>query len=344
MAYVEWLRVRNTLKVLGIVLGALFALALVMRLATLRVQYDSLAWVTMLQKNAGSHVTQTWLPDGTQRIVIDNPKDKVHVVMLNRGYRGIDVTVTDRSATHHYARKVDNTAVFGVIRMTQHRLPGGGVVMHVRTNGSVEFSDFLVFGGLLALIVASILGSAFAKENDGHLELAFTKPISRVALGLQTMAVDVAGILLAIAAGAVLLVATQALFMVPRISFGTETPAVAALVILSPIAWYAMLAAATASLQRGYGAVVGFAWPVALGVVGGAAIRSHNALLILVRDVARVVGYIDPISYMHPTIAVTRVAGTATVYMTSFWQSTALVVLIILYAAAALWQWRRVEA
>ena len=59
----------------------------------------------------------------------------------------------------------------------------------------------------------------------------------------------------------------QSMFEFPHFDFSNVIDPLTAVLFLAPVAWYAALNAATASLKRGYGAVLGFAWPVALVVI-----------------------------------------------------------------------------
>ena len=139
---------------------------------------------------------------------------------------------------------------------------------HMERNHEMSFGYFIVFGGVVALFVATILGAPFARENDGHLEVALTKPVDRAALALMTIGVDAAGIVAALAVGTLFGIGLHTIFFPPWITFHLVDAIAIVFGVVAPLAWYAMLAAATSSLRRGYGAILGIAWPVAAIVAG----------------------------------------------------------------------------
>ena len=92
-----------------------------------------------------------------------------------------------------------------------------------------------------------------------------------------------------------------------------------------------MLNAATASMKRNYGLVVGLAWPAALGVIGLANLPPGQPLRDGARAVFGVISYIDPLKYMNAAVI-------------SYPQLVMLVVLALIYGTLAALQWQRVEA
>jgi hypothetical protein len=331
MAYVEWLRVRGCLKWCAIVLGTLFLISLIVRIAVIGIQRDVVSEAERATSDSGAKVTETTLADGTRRTVIDDPVKKMHYV-IDRGAFGKHIEVRDLRAPSK-----------------QHPpLPrNGATVTNIDLHsGPTPFAEFVVHGLILALIVATVLGVPFARENDGHLEIALIKPISREGLALQTVAADVAGILTSFVLGLVFALAVSALFDPPRLAFDSTDALALAIAIVAPIAWYAMLTAATASVKRGYAAILGFAWPVAGIVVGLSLVPpSGSAFLTLVQGIAWVLSWIDPLTYMHISQheGVT-VNGQSILHSTGWSQVLMLAVLSVLYAVAAIVQWRRVEA
>lgn len=250
MVYVEWLRVRGTLKWTTIVLGVLFVLACVARVS--------------------AHFEQ----------------------------RGMD--------------------------------------MH-----EMNFGSFVVFGAVVALIVATVLGAPFARENDGHLEVALTKPTDRTALALMTIGADVTGIVGALAIGTVFAVVLHTIFYPPWITFHFIDAISIAMGVAGPLSWYAMLAAATASVRRGYGAILGIAWPVAAVVAALSLVdASDNPLAALIHSVFWTLSRIDPLVYLHFE------HGDAQPALNSPWlpRLAMLAILAVGYGAIAVAQWRRVEA
>ncbi len=343
MVYVEWLRVRGCLKLCAIVLGILFLIVAILRIA-LSIGYNGERLVERMKSDPGTKVSATILPDGTHRTVIDDPLKKVHAVIDDRGSLGRHIEILDRSGSHvcYTCSNVTHGSA-----QTFRRSGGTLAVIDTGQPHATPLVDFVKVGAFLALIVATILGAPFARENDGHLEISLTKPVGREALALQTIGTDVAGIVASLAIGVVFAIATSALFDIPWITFGSRDAFTLAVGILAPIAWYAMLTAATASMKRGYGAIVGFAWPVAAVVVALSLVPAEgNALLAIIHGVARTLSYIDPVAYMnfggdqHVTIN----GQNAAVYSSRSAQVLMLAVLSLLYSVLAILQWRRVEA
>ncbi len=67
----------------------------------------------------------------------------------------------------------------------------------IDTNGAVPMLYYMLLADIVALIVATILAAPFAREADGHLEIALTKPISKVRYALGAIGADVVGIVAA---------------------------------------------------------------------------------------------------------------------------------------------------
>ncbi|MEO6836643.1 MAG: hypothetical protein ABI231_12170 [Candidatus Tumulicola sp.] len=212
---------------------------------------------------------------------------------------------------------------------------------HSMAMHEMKFAYFVLVGSVLAMIVATILGAPFARENDGHLEVALTQPAGRVALALRTIGIDVAGIVAALALGIVFGIAAHTIFWPPKVTFHVGDAIALALGIMAPLAWYAMLAAATASLKRGYAAILGVAWPVAAIVAGVALIDVRdNAMFALIHDAFWALSLIDPLAYMH-IVVTNRESAVDPAWLSRL---TMLAVLAFGYGALAIAQWRRVEA
>ena len=211
-----------------------------------------------------------------------------------------------------------------------------GLAMH-----EMKFQYFVIVGAVVAMIVATVLGAPFARENDGHLEVAFTKPVDRTGLALRTIGVDVAGIVAAFPLGVVFGIIAHTIFYPPDITFHFGDAIALVLGILAPLAWYAMLAAATASLKRGYGAILGIAWPVAALVAGlGFVDGRGDPMLTLLHDTFWALSRVDPLAYIH---LATVAEGQTVLDPAWLFQLTMLAALALGYGALAVVQWRRVE-
>jgi hypothetical protein len=324
MLYTEWLRVRGTLKWISIVLGVLVLLCGIARVATLR--YDATGFIHGLQNEPDSKVTVTTLPDGTKRTVIVNDRKRVRATIDDHGYDGQHIDVIDRNPGHANSMHM----MMGSLSI-QTDNTGSGDETVIDTNTPTFFGDFTVLGLVIALIAATILGSPFAKESDGHLEIALTKPIGRASLALQTMLVDGVGVIAAFAIGIVFGLIVHAIFQSLKIRITWQDGASIAVALLGSIAWYAMLNALTASMKRAYGVVVGLAWPIAGMVLVLAGLPPGNAVRDMLRTVFHAVSFIDPLNYLNLAVVTPN-------------QLILLAVLALVYGTLAALQWRRVEA
>ena len=111
-------------------------------------------------------------------------------------------------------------------------------------------------------------------------------------------------------------------------------------------AWYGMLCAATASMRRGYGAILGFAWPVALVVALVARIDlSGSQIGQIIHAIFVPLAWIDPFTYLHVKTAVMVNGSPAGSAAANFgFDIMMLAILTVVYLALAVLQWRRVEA
>lgn len=342
MGYVEWLRVRGCLKWVAIVLGVLFLLAVIVRV-TLIGRQDYLTWAFNLKSDPGAKVTETSLPDGTRRVAIDDPAKQVRVVVFDRGWQGKRIEIYDYS--EHGASDLKNVhVVMGSV--SENRLPSGhGTFTVINTSGETDFISYVVNAAFVALIVATVLGAPFAREGDGHLEIALTKPVSRLRYSIEALAIDAVGIVAAFFMTIAFAIAIHAIFEIPHIVFSANDAMALVVAILAPIAWYAMLAAATASMRRAYGAVIGFAWPVA-GVVLALSHASPdgNAVLTIVHDIAWVLNLFNPLANINLHNASMQFGSPPLFGVGYGSQIAVLALLILLYCALSIVQWRRIEA
>jgi hypothetical protein len=339
MTYVEWLRVRNALRVVAIVLGVVIVITLILRLSALR--WDNLdSQIGQWMSDPGTKISRTTLPDGTRRTTIDDVKAKTTVVIDDRGYQGKHIVVTEPRGKHH--EDETKATVFGSFEVHESHTRTTDTTI-VDTNGTTPFLYYMAIADVVALIVATMLGAPFARENDGHLEVALTKPISRVRLAVGTMGVDIIGIVASSPMTVVALLICQSMFELPRFTLNGVNMQSVIMGVIFPVTWYAMLCAATSSLKRGFGVVLGLSWPVAILVTVFAVISWGNSFVgQAVHSIFWIVSRIDPLTYLvfpgGNDISVARP-------MPNFIpRASILLTLFVIYAAAAIVQWRRVEA
>lgn len=343
MAYVEWLRVRGCLKWAAYVLGALFLVAVVLRIAAVGVEHNLYGQLNQFKADPGSQVSEAVLPDGTRRTTIYDPVKKVRAVIDDRGWNGKHIVLDDWSPTakQDLTERVGSESLGATFEPDRH---GRNERIDVTLSGPTPLAPYLVVGFVVALIVATVLGAPFAREGDGHLEVALTKPIGRELFALQTILIDWCALIAAFFGATLLAIAAHALFDLPHITFDRHDALVLVAGIIGPLAWYAMINAATASLKRGYGVMQGLSWPIAAIVVGLSLVSAQgNPFLTLVHDVAWTLSWIDPLRYMHFGSGEVNASGDAAPLPVEV-QVAALSTLAVVYLALAIVQWRRIEA
>jgi hypothetical protein len=195
--------------------------------------------------------------------------------------------------------------------------------------------------GVFAAIVATVLGSTLAQEN-GHLEVAWTKPRSRTKYATALMAVDAVGIIVA-------QLITFAFILIPVMVFGkgehlTNGPSDALNVVrflLFPLAWYGLIVALTASLRGRAGMVQGLVWPVALTL----AVLGIVPLPEIWHRIFTGINFINPMSYVTyrdpgSDVQIITSAGFPNVALAA----VVLTLIIAISWFAATYQWRRLQA
>ncbi len=340
MTYVEWLRVRNVLRVLAIVLGILIAISLVLRISFNRYITDDNAFIQHVTMAKGARVAHEVLPGGINRTHIDDPGDNTHIIVDDLGYGGRHIVITEprKNSTHHG----DHVTIGSVeVKETEN---ADTTTTVIDTNSSVPFLYYMMIADIMAFVIATVLGAPFARENDGHLEYALTKPVSRIGFAFQTMGVDIVGIVAASLMTIVALVICQSMFEVPHFDFSGVNLQAILIGIAAPLAWYAMLNAASASLRRGYGAVLGFAWPVAILITVFGTISWGDSLVGgAVHNIFWTISRIDPLTYISTPSQREAMHGTLVAPYFGI-RITLECLLFLVYMTLALFQWRRVEA
>lgn len=337
--FVEYLRAMRAIRIVGIILGILLLIGIIFRLSFLNGTSPE-AYVTTLQSSPTAHVSQQTLADGSTRITIDDPAKHTHAVILRSG-KTVRMDVTEPSTS---ARQYHDTVSFGSTSMNEDAHKGvSHVTMMYKPGADFTWGGLFQISILIGVIVASILAGPLAKENDGHLELAWTKPVSRERYALAAIGTDIAAIVVSqLGLIAVVLLGT-AMWVMPAITAGRNAAELILFSLLAPVAWYACLTCFSASLRRGVGMVLGLGWFLALVIPGVYAATSHtyNPVGIGVHAIFMALAYIDPIAYvpsMSPHGAHENMFASMSVSLAS------VALLAIAYLAFAVLQWRRVEA
>lgn len=332
--YVEFLRAARALRIVGIILGLMFIAGVIARVSIGgSFVVDDVA--TALERSPTAHVTRTQLPNGDTHVVVDDPKKNVHAVIDHHGGSATVSVVEMRGAGARGPRHETVTRVFSSSD-TSHALRSG-------VSGVNFFWEGLLWATIpLGLLVATLLAGPLAKENHGHLELAWTKPVSRERYALAAGAVDAGAIVLAQVAAVVMALLVAVMWGIPRIGFEPGGVVKIGIALVAPIAWYACLTALSASMKRGPGAVLGIGWVVAIvaPVIAGGTENASWAVARMIHVVSAALSYIDPLTYVW-------FQGADSVAALARAESKALVVLAamaVVYLALAVVQWRRVEA
>ncbi|HET9394253.1 MAG TPA: hypothetical protein VFO29_12125 [Candidatus Rubrimentiphilum sp.] len=342
--YAEYLRGMRALRVMAIILGVFVAIAILIRLWAFS-EHSPESVATALQSSPTAHVTTKTLADGTVETIVDDPAAHVHAVIdrHGRGFR-MDATMPSSMApTQHVHISMGSSDV-----IRNHKTGMTHLVIRNDLDANIPVSILFAIAEGFALITATMLGGALAKENDGHLEIAWTKPVAREKLALASIGVDMATILVSQLATVLLIVLVCAMFIMPTFSTDALTLPAVLLTLLGPLAWYACLTAFSASLKRGLGMVVGLGWLAAIAIPGieQATAFSTNDVGLAIHGVFKALTYIDPIQYVHISFHASA-GGPGMRSMPADPLGMSVVLLLVLtaaYVAAAVLQWRRVEA
>ena len=336
MNYVEWLRVRNALRIYAIVLGILIVIGLIVRISLAPQLNHDQYLIDRVSKEPGTTISHS-VVDGVNRTTIVSRSDSTTITIDQKPDGGRIIHIVQPSSSHNNSSHASHTGPFSA----SDSVSNGIETITVDTNSPVNVVIFLAFATFAGLIFATIFGGSFACEN-GHLEIACLKPISRVKYAFGVVGVDAAGIALAGAMTVVAAIICQTMFEVPHFDFSQLAGPFSLLLIVLPFSWYAALNAATASLKRGAGAVVGFAWPIAFVIIALSSIPLGDTVVgqtfhTIFWSASRII----PLTYLSGTHdgASTNPEG---------WSYTARTLaasgLMLIYGALAIVQWRRVEA
>jgi ABC-type transport system involved in multi-copper enzyme maturation permease subunit len=344
--YVEYLRGLRALRIVAILLGLMLVAALIARLSWGK-PVSQADYVNSLERSPTAHVKRTRLPQGRSRTVIDEPQQGIRTVVERD--RGTITSVSTMAGSGH-DRAINRE---GVRTATASPQPARDTVTtttttsQTMTTSGVYYAPFDI-GSLFAMAIpiglfaGTLLGGPLSKENNGHLDLAWTKPVSRARYALSAMLVDLATIAVAEVVTVLALLLASLFWDAPKISFDALAPRYVAFALLVPAAWYACLTAFSASLKRGPGAVLGIGWVVAV-VCPTVAATTHDTPTAVGRAVYAIfntLSYADPITYLwfRNDWPSSDSGHTLTIGLLS------LAALTVVYLALAVVQWRRVEA
>ncbi len=204
----------------------------------------------------------------------------------------------------------------------------------------VPLIALIAMGSIVSAIVATILGCGLARQNSGHLAIAWTKPLSRVGVaGSQTL-VDLAAIYVAFGLGLAFAIGIAATVgTLQNLQIESSTAWFVARELVFPLAWYGLVMAATASMRSRAGAVAATLWIAGVVLIG--LDQSH----VFGGTLATIISTLDHLNPMYYAELSFDDKGNSTSLVTNPVVSFAgLSALAMAGYAAALAQWRRLEA
>lgn len=209
---------------------------------------------------------------------------------------------------------------------------------HANVDHRIRFSLVVVwaFAGIIASIFASLLGGSLARENDGHLAVAWTKPISRPAHALAKMAVDLGAVAFVFALTcAVVFIYLAVIGAVGDIVIAPDTWTQLLRFLVAPAAFFGLVQALTSTLARQAGAVIGFTWVALFGLI----------ILSMVNLPAPFHAIVDFLNYANPLVYVAfDVDKTGAVVTYGAGGAAALALIAVIGSATAIYRWQRSEA
>jgi hypothetical protein len=223
-------------------------------------------------------------------------------------------------------------------------------VLGKQSQGSSDLIPLPALFAIAAFFAAGI-GSRFARsfseENEAHLPVAWTKPVSRVRYALTEVAVDTVGILAAFALTLLSMVVAIGLVGALRSIEVTPDWGIQLLRFLAlPFGFYGLIVAATASLGKSGRGAVWYIWLGAFVISGLSAFAFPKpwgpifAALDLINPLhyagySHTVGQ-NTVNIMGPTSVANAVSVGVDI--------VGLAALFAIGFAAGVWQWRRLEA
>lgn len=204
---------------------------------------------------------------------------------------------------------------------------------------AVPLVPIISVAGFSAGIAASIWGLSLSEENSGHLELAWTKPVSRLRYAFGIMLVDLVGILGAFAVALVffgIVVWTLSAGSDPQ-QPKTSVVLVSAQALAYALAWFGVALALTAS-RRKAGAYVGLAWPIGIALLVLGKVPALGAW----HGFVGFLNAVNPLWYYPTSFGLAHAAVAANAFGAG--NAGALLAIAAAGVAVALAQWQRLEA
>lgn len=191
--------------------------------------------------------------------------------------------------------------------------------------------------GFVTCVFASVVGNSLSAENDGHLPLAWTKPVSKPVHALVKMSVDLAGaaaVFVMTCAGIIIYLA--AVGGLHALVMTTDSNGLLVRFLIAPVAFFGLMQALTSVLSRQAGLVIGLTWVACLVLIA----LQVSSLPPAVHRLVDLISYANPLVYVafgYDKSGIMVPFGLATA-------ATGLASIGILGSALAVYRWQRVEA
>ena len=326
MYYVERLRSWRVMRVFLIILALLFVLGLVGRLSG-----HGQMNIGEYAVPSGARAVHSMAPDGSKLTTYHGKHGQI--VVVRTAPNGDQTLKITEPAT---AGATASRAHVGTITITETP-HGKRITTIIHNSNRIPLDALFVVAAFLVSIFTSILGLSLSAENDGHLELAWTKPIGRVGYAGVSMAVDTAAALALLAVTVVLEVALLPVYGALRyLAADAGTLLTILWCILYVLAVYGVVMATTASLRRASGVALAILWPALLILPGLTDIRWLN-----IGTFARAVDTINPVAYLY---TMTAHASHTLLPAGMSYEIPALAIITAVGLLASIAQWRRLEA
>jgi hypothetical protein len=204
----------------------------------------------------------------------------------------------------------------------------------------VALSQLIVGAASLVGGFATVLGLNLAAENDGHLEVAWTKPVSREGYALGVFAVDIGAMAVCIVFTTICLAVLAEVFtgsLTMTFEWGVPLARLVAFCGM-PLCIYAWITAVSASLKRNRGVVAGLSWPFMLGL-------GLMTLLPIpaIHAVSETLNWVNPLAIYTWSTGADHGTLTADAGVSTLWTYLWGLALSALLLASALFQWRRLQ-
>src|ERR1700737_625732 len=257
---------------------------------------------------------------------------------IRRGLIFIVVAVAVLLALHFILLPWRDGSSSHVVIQTNGHAAAHAARTHNAANDQVALSLFFAIAGVVAAIFAGIYGGSLSDENDGHLALAWTKPVSRTRYALAIMSVDLALVAFVFALIVVLIADTIAQHGgAHMITVDRDAWLNLARFMLVAAAWFGLAQALTASLRQHSGTVRGVSVAIAAILLGLGAAN----LPPVWNDAVHFLNFFNPLAYSAYSDG-----QTLPLYPFGTWglNLAGLAAIAIIGVVLALLQWRRLEA